>query len=326
MKRIIFFLATLLISFLSLAQRKSNREVYVNGYTRSNGTYVEPHYRTTPNLATPNWTDLGMVNPHNGKVGTIIPKNTIINNSTTNFYPESKVSDYTERYVNQIHKDDFSSDNKNKYLAQYNNSTIEVFSCSSIYDNPQGTGKQIEQACRGKVTLLSQYNEKYCKVKYENTIGFMEVRWIKLPSPNSNNYDTNSSATTWKESTKNSTDNLNFTNPNSYNSTDYNTNKSITTLKFSKETYEKFAKSQIASDAIKFNSKISYELKFSIKYTLYKLKYDTADEDENIDGNIDAKTVFAIMLFQVDHGHQSDGKIGPSTFRSIQIEAKRLFD
>lgn len=221
MKKLILFLATLLISFLSLAQRKSSSDVYVNGYTRSNGTYVQPHYRTAPNsTTTDNFSERGNINPYTGKAGT-----------------------------------------------------------------------------------------------------------------------------------KSSTDNLNFTNPNSYNSTDYNTNKSIINfnnnysensntiikldelenmfgerLKFSKEAIEKFAKSQIVLDAIKFNSKISYELKFSIKYILYKLKYDIADEDENIDGNIDAKTVFAIMLFQIDHGHESDGKIGPLTFRSIQIEAKRLFD
>ncbi len=194
MKRIIFFLATLLISFLSLAQRKSSSDVYVNAYTRSNGTYVQPHYRTARNLAIPNFSDKGMVNPYNGKIGTVIPKNTVVNNSATNFYSESKVSDYTEIHVNQIHKDEFSSDNTKKYTTQYNNSIIEVFSCSSIYDSPKGTGNQIEQACKGKVTLLSQYNEKYCKVKYENIIGFMEVRWIKLPSTNSNNYDTNTFA------------------------------------------------------------------------------------------------------------------------------------
>ena len=194
MKKIILFLSTILISFLSLAQRKSSSDVHVKGFFRKNGTYVDPYYRTTPNPA-PNFSDKGMVNPYNGKIGAVIPKNTIINNSTTtNFYKESKVSDYTERYINQIHKDDFSSDNVKKYSTQYNNSTIEVFSCSSIYDNPQGIGKQIEQACKGKVTLLSLHNEKYCKVKYENTIGFMEVRWIKLPSANSNNYDTNTFA------------------------------------------------------------------------------------------------------------------------------------
>ena len=176
MKRIFFFLATLLISFLSLAQRKSSSDVYVNGYTRSNGTYVAPHYRTAPNSTNiDNFSTIGNVNPYTGKNGTVQPTQRFVNSSSS--YNNSY-------YVNNSDKHEF-------LLKQYYNTTIEVFSCSSIYDKPEENGKQIEQACKGKVTLLSQYNEKYYRVKYESVIGFMEVRWVKLPSANSNNYDTN---------------------------------------------------------------------------------------------------------------------------------------
>ena len=179
MKQIFFFFTALMISITSLAQRKSSSDVHVQGYYRNNGTYVSPYSRTAPNSTNiDNFSTIGNVNPYTGKNGTIQPDQNFANSSPSYNKPDHGKNSY---------KNDFT-------LQQYNNTTIEVFSCSSIYDNPKGTGKQIEQACKGKVTLLSQYNEKYYKVKYENTIGFMEVRWIKLPSANSDNYDTNTFA------------------------------------------------------------------------------------------------------------------------------------
>jgi uncharacterized protein YceK len=47
---------------------RDRREVYVNGYYRSNGTYVNGHYRTSPNSTrTDNYGCVG--NPHTGKSG-----------------------------------------------------------------------------------------------------------------------------------------------------------------------------------------------------------------------------------------------------------------
>ncbi|MGQ3888236.1 hypothetical protein ACQUW5_04270 [Legionella sp. CNM-1927-20] len=47
-------------------------DVYVKGYQKSNGTYVEPHYRSSPNNTTSdNWSTKGNINPYTGKEGTI---------------------------------------------------------------------------------------------------------------------------------------------------------------------------------------------------------------------------------------------------------------
>lgn len=47
---------------------------YVHGYTRSNGTYVEPHYKTSPNNSTfDNYSTKGNVNPYTGAAGTVDP-------------------------------------------------------------------------------------------------------------------------------------------------------------------------------------------------------------------------------------------------------------
>lgn len=43
----------------------------VRGHTRSNGTYVPPHYRSAPDGSKHNnWSTRGNVNPHTGKAGT----------------------------------------------------------------------------------------------------------------------------------------------------------------------------------------------------------------------------------------------------------------
>lgn len=50
------------------------RDVYVHGYTRSDGTYVQPYYRTAPdhNIYN-NYSTQGNINPYTGRVGTVNP-------------------------------------------------------------------------------------------------------------------------------------------------------------------------------------------------------------------------------------------------------------
>lgn len=47
-------------------------QVHVRGYTRRDGTYVQPHYRSSPD-STPynNWSTRGNVNPYTGSGGTV---------------------------------------------------------------------------------------------------------------------------------------------------------------------------------------------------------------------------------------------------------------
>jgi hypothetical protein len=45
--------------------------VHVNGYYRSNGTYVAPHYRSAPDGDfSNNWSTKGNINPYTGEEGT----------------------------------------------------------------------------------------------------------------------------------------------------------------------------------------------------------------------------------------------------------------
>ena len=56
---------------------------YVHGYTRSNGTYVQPYYRSSPNnTVRDNFSYKGNVNPYTGAVG----RNRYIHDKTSPYY------------------------------------------------------------------------------------------------------------------------------------------------------------------------------------------------------------------------------------------------
>lgn len=47
-------------------------DTYVRGHTTKNGTYVEPHYRSSPNSSTyDNYSTKGNSNPYTGKEGNV---------------------------------------------------------------------------------------------------------------------------------------------------------------------------------------------------------------------------------------------------------------
>ena len=65
MRNIILILLTLTFFVSSVLA-----DTYVRGYYKSNGTYVEPHYRSSPNSTTSdNWSTYGNVNPHTCETG-----------------------------------------------------------------------------------------------------------------------------------------------------------------------------------------------------------------------------------------------------------------
>jgi hypothetical protein len=52
----------------------ASADTYVNGYTRQDGTYVAPHYRSSPDSSRlNNWSSQGNTNPHTGQQGTQNP-------------------------------------------------------------------------------------------------------------------------------------------------------------------------------------------------------------------------------------------------------------
>lgn len=67
MKKAFLFIVFLFAAANSFAQTST----YVLGYTNSNGTYVQGHYRTAPNTTTlDNYSTQGNYNPYTGNYGT----------------------------------------------------------------------------------------------------------------------------------------------------------------------------------------------------------------------------------------------------------------
>ena len=62
-------LAVTIVSFLAV--QEASAQVSVRGYYRSNGTYVQPHYRSNPDRSFyNNWSTYPNINPYTGKIGT----------------------------------------------------------------------------------------------------------------------------------------------------------------------------------------------------------------------------------------------------------------
>lgn len=85
MKKLFFTIALAFVAKFSFGQT----QVHVRGYYNSNGTYVQPYYRTSPNNTVyDNWSSAPNVNPHTGIIGTKV----YINNS--NNTPTIKSNDF----------------------------------------------------------------------------------------------------------------------------------------------------------------------------------------------------------------------------------------
>lgn len=64
----------IILTMIAIGSSASARDVFVNGYVRQNGTYVQPHMRTAPNNnAFDNYSTKGNINPYNGNAGNVNP-------------------------------------------------------------------------------------------------------------------------------------------------------------------------------------------------------------------------------------------------------------
>ncbi len=69
-----FFVAVAVALFVLTSAAESFSDTFVRGYTRQDGTYVAPHWRSSPDRSyNNNWSVRPNVNPHTGKRGTRNP-------------------------------------------------------------------------------------------------------------------------------------------------------------------------------------------------------------------------------------------------------------
>lgn len=125
------FLFTVL--FFAIASTFS--QVYVSGYYKSNGTYVQPHYRSSPNSTVlDNYSTKGNINPYTGQIGTKSVSSNYSNYSTSsyssNYYPSTTYS--TPTYSTPTYSNTYS----NFYDSpRYSSPT---YSSTPIYTGPRG--------------------------------------------------------------------------------------------------------------------------------------------------------------------------------------------
>ena len=78
---------TLLVGLLLASTSAFAASTHVDGHVRRDGTYVPPHFRTTPdNSQMNNWSTQGNVNPYTGQQGTVNPYAVPQPNFNTNPY------------------------------------------------------------------------------------------------------------------------------------------------------------------------------------------------------------------------------------------------
>jgi len=165
----------LLFSTIAIGQTNPNH-VYVEGYYRKDGTYVQGHYRTAPNHTNrDNFSTEGNYNPYTGEAGHVEPDNKVNTNGSVHINP-LKSSDRPVNYEG-------TTNSKGEKVITYSNG-YEVFglckNCRNINYNEKLTyfwyspyaGVQKTQGESGGILLDGTYklfeNEKLrMKINYK---------------------------------------------------------------------------------------------------------------------------------------------------------------
>ncbi|QXP58456.1 SH3 domain-containing protein [Olleya sp. HaHaR_3_96] len=184
--RIYLILFALFSFFISYCQVNPNHHK-VNGYYRSDGTYVKSHYRTNRNNTNrDNYSTKPNTNPWTDEKGYIIP-DTKIN------YP-SGTNDTT---VNNRFKKPIST-----YYPTTGNSKTIMVAKLRIKPNPVAE-IVIRIPVNAKIQIIKKENG-YCKVKYGNWIGYLNEMYISSSKKPSFDYSKEKSISTHYPTTGNS--------------------------------------------------------------------------------------------------------------------------
>lgn len=105
MKRTLLLLLLLLGFIFQGFTQVNSKHVRVNGYTRKDGTYVAPHYRTAPNSTNrDNFSTRGNTNPYTGRAGYIPRDNKPLYKSSTTNSSSSKKAYYYPQPTKSVKK------------------------------------------------------------------------------------------------------------------------------------------------------------------------------------------------------------------------------
>ncbi len=180
MKHIIVFILLLFIPCTLFCQVK------VKGYYRKDGTYVRPHYRSSPNhTKLDNWSTKGNVNPYTGKVG---------NKKVYETTPQSVCKNSSSANVSTINTQSFDDNPKLKSIrekaesgdkySQYNMGSRYFYGDGIRQDYKKAFHWYMQSARQG--LKEAQYNVGYCYYTGKGIdINITEsVYWLKKASEN----------------------------------------------------------------------------------------------------------------------------------------------
>lgn len=155
-----------------------NAAVSVKGYYKSNGTYVQPHYRSNPD-SNPynNYSYPGNINPYTGKTAT--------GNSDTylkNYYDRKSSSSSSFNYSSPIINN--ASDSLGKDLSTLNNQLVRGANGTKIYKIIDGKKYWIPTAERFKLfgyqwSDVKIVDNDYLNSKDDGTITYKEGTLLK---------------------------------------------------------------------------------------------------------------------------------------------------
>ena len=125
------------------------QDVWVNGYTRSNGTHVKGHYRTRPNhTKNDNFSTMGNVNPYTGEAGKKLGGSNYKINSSNKYQNNQTISPIS--YYNSYNTMETS------YLSKNSNS-IATKSQNTIEDKNEVLKEGIKE---GDFELSNEINDE----------------------------------------------------------------------------------------------------------------------------------------------------------------------
>jgi tetratricopeptide (TPR) repeat protein len=195
--KFLFIIVFFLLSVFSKAQTNPNH-VRVNGYYRSNGTYVQPYFRTAPNSTNrDNFSTKGNVNPYTGKPGWIEPDNNYntfyyntysytpnkTTNTTVTQSPQLKFRDRT--YIED------ENGNYSSYLKARDKTTFDIYDMQDkrilyLTINHNGDWRIFNTNDVYVKTIFVAHDNTFSssKITYESPVGFaldFDKTWKRLP-------------------------------------------------------------------------------------------------------------------------------------------------
>lgn len=152
MKKFVF------LSMLCLVSVGCFSQVKVRGYVKKDGTYVQPHVKTSPDgYKYNNYSSYGNINPYTGKMGAKDKPNSTYNYGTYNYNTYNRSSEYnnSKSYANSYESDNsIVNDDYSLRMVFFSKEGSEFYEVFSIKNNTSSDLNRI------KVRLMYYVNSE----------------------------------------------------------------------------------------------------------------------------------------------------------------------